>query len=63
MDRNLPKSPGAKKNPYTATTGELILDKIQRERAAKQNTTKGTKDRWKNKRRKGDSDKNRQVRI
>jgi hypothetical protein len=31
MDKNLPKSLGAKKNPYTATIGELILDKIRRE--------------------------------
>jgi hypothetical protein len=64
MDTNLPKSLGAKKNPYTATTGEPILDKIKRERGPRTEHGKNAL-RTGGERKEGNeaSVKNRQVRI
>jgi hypothetical protein len=50
LGENLPKSFGVNKNPQSAATGQPILGKSKREKAGKQNTTRATMEKWKNKR-------------
>lgn len=50
MDKKLPKRSGAKTNAYTARAGEPSLDRHEREKAGKQMTAKGIRDKAKNNR-------------